>query len=166
MKTNKPLTKEKAFERLAGLCARSEQCEVDANKKLISWGINATDRREIIQQLIDQRYIDDTRYARSFALDKARFSYWGPAKIRIELLKKKIKSKLIKEALENVDPSIWREGLWHTVRNKAKNYNLVGEEAIDNSMKLYRYLISRGFPGSASSKAVNYMKKIQEGNEE
>lgn len=158
----KPITKEKALERLMGLCSRSEQCEHDLMLKLLNWGITQSERREVIEYLKENRFVDDARYANSFANDKAKFSNWGPFKIRMELVKKKIPGSLIKSALENVDAKVWKEGLLRNAESKSKNLNLSGEEGYENRQKLFRYLITRGFPTASVSKAVAYIKKRQE----
>ena len=159
----KEITKEKALERLASLCSRSEQCESDLTKKMINWGINAIDRNEVLEYLRVNRYVDDARFARSFTNDKARFSSWGPLKIKMELVKRRIKGALISEALQNVDQQVWKDSLLKCANTKAKNLDLTDdEEGFANRQKLFRYLIGRGFPSSASYKAVNLMKKKQQ----
>lgn len=158
----KEVTKEKALERLASLCSRSEQCESDLNRKLIAWHLPAIDRNDIIEYLKTNRYIDEKRYAKSFVNDKARFSAWGPVKIRIELKKRKIKSSVIKEALANVDKDVWKEALLRCVRAKSRNLELTGEEGFENSQKLLRYLISRGFSTEISLRVISLIKRKQE----
>lgn len=163
MRGRKPITKEKAIEKLESLCSRSEQCEYELRKKLNNWGIRQGDIKEIIDHLIEQRYLDDGRYARSFAHDKARFSSWGPFKIRIELARRRINPLLISEALQNIDQSVWKEALKKVSETKSRSLDLVSEEeGYVGRQKLFRYLISRGFPSSASSKAVMLMKRRQE----
>lgn len=157
-----PLSKEKALERLMSLCARSEQCESDLERKLFNWGINKNDRRAIIDYLIENRFLDDARFANSFCRDKARFSYWGPMKIKAELIKRKIKQSLIKEALQGVEMEIWKNALMKAGASKAKSLDLTGAGGYADSQKLFRYLISRGFNSSSASKAVAHMKKMQE----
>lgn len=157
--TKKPITKEKAQERLEILCSRSEQCEFDLNRKMIVWGISSQQRKEILNSLKENRYLDDSRFARSFANDKARFSSWGPYKIRMELIKRKIGAATIKESLERVESEVWREGLLRSARSKSKNLDLLGDNSYENGKKLFQYLIGRGFPSKASSQAVSIIKK-------
>ena len=166
MRKRKEIDKMEALGKLESLCARSEQCVFDLNRKMINWGIKASDRKEIIENLIENRYVDESRYARSFANDKARFSCWGPYKIRMELMKKRLMSSLISEAVKNVDPEVWKEGLLHAATVKARNLDLTGEDGWENGQKLYKYLIGRGFPSAASSKAVNVMRKREESSGE
>ena len=158
----KEITSEVALSRLESLCSRSEQCEFDLERKLYNWGIPAGVRKEIIEKLRENRYVDNSRFAKSYSNDKARFSHWGPQKIRIELIKRKIPAILISEALRQVDSDVWREGLLKNASSKAKSLKLIGEDSRSEREKLYRYLISRGFPSSSASKAVSLMVKRQE----
>ena len=157
----KTITKEKALERLASLCSRSEQCEFDLIRKLTAWGISSSDRKDIIEYLKENRYVDDSRFAKSFANDKARFSSWGPFKIKSELSLRKIKSSFILEAIESIDREIWKEALLKNAASKSKALDLIGEEGLENSVKLFRYLANRGFSSEWSRKAVELMKKRQ-----
>ena len=157
-----PVSKEKALERLKSLCSRAEHCEFELNRKMINWGLGSSDRKEIIELLSNERYVDDARFAMSFAHDKAMFSAWGPAKIRLELIKRKINSKSISEALSKVGSEVWKEGLLKCARSKSANLELTGETGRENRNKLYRYLLSRGFPSGVASKAVMFMRKKQE----
>ena len=162
----KQIDKEKALERLMSLCSRGEQCEWDLVRKLINWGISRGDQTEIIEYLKENNYLDNERFARSYANDKARFSSWGPYKIRLELMKKRISGPVIKDAVEAVDHSVWKEGLLKNAESKSRNLDLSGEEGYENRQKLFRYLISRGFSTASSTKAVNLMKKRSEEREE
>ncbi|MCH5241274.1 MAG: RecX family transcriptional regulator [Muribaculaceae bacterium] len=158
----KEVTKEMAFEKLAALCSRSEQCEFDLNRKMINWGLSSANRKEVLESLRNYHFVDDARFAKSFTNDKARFSSWGPNKIKIELIKRKITQSDIIKALNEVDKSVWKEGLLRCATSKSKHLDLTGEEAWESKQKLFRYLISRGFPSSAVSKVINFIKKKQE----
>ena len=158
----KHITKEKALERLASLCSRAEQCEFDLIKKLTGWGLSSSEKKEIIDYLKENRYVDNARYAASFANDKARFLSWGPYKIRVELLKRRIPAPLVKEVVNSVDSEYWKEGLLKKAVAKSKNLDLTGENGYENRQKLFRYLISIGFPSASASKAVTLMKRRQE----
>ncbi|MCH5225025.1 MAG: RecX family transcriptional regulator [Muribaculaceae bacterium] len=154
MRSKKEITKEEALSRLEGLCSRSEQCESDLERKLFYWKISAADRREIIERLREGRFVDDNRFARSYANDKARFSAWGPAKIRAELFKKKIKAPVITEALNGVEKGVWKDGLERSYRAKLRSLRIEGELTFEDNQKIYRYLIGRGFPGGAIGKRL------------
>lgn len=161
----KEISKDKALERLILLCNKSEQCEFDLYRKMLNWRIPSIDRKEILEYLKENKLLDDRRFANAYANDKARFSSWGPQKIRAELILRKIKSNFIKEALGNIDSQIWKEGLRRCALSKSKGLDLVGEEAYTNYQKLFRYLISRGFPSGAVSKVINLIKQKSNNND-
>ena len=142
--------------RLAGLCARSEQCEYDLRRKIARAGLTAEDSDDIIGFLRRERFIDDLRFARAFARDKARFSGWGPAKIRAQLSARRIPPSVIAEALEATDTSDLHESLIKAAKAKARNLDLSSRQ---DQAKLCRHLIGRGFSYSDFRKAV---AKLQE----
>lgn len=162
IKRRKPLLKEEALNRLESLCSRSEQCEFDLIRKLINWGLHGDDRKEIIENLRENKFVDDKRFARCYANDKARFSAWGPYKIKFELIKRKIMQPYISAALSNVPNDVWKEGILRCAAVKSRNLNLMGEEGYEDRQKLFKYLISRGYPSASASKVVSIMKKKQE----
>ena len=157
----KPVTPEQACLRLAGLCSRSEQCEADLLRKLVNMGLNRAQQREVMNYLKEERYVDNLRYAKSFASDKARFSGWGPYKIKGALTIKRIPEKYVKEALETIPADIWQESLMRCAAAKVKTLSPEGLDDRENRVKLYRYLLSRGFSSAQSVKAVQTMRRQQ-----
>lgn len=66
--------------KMMDLCARSEQSSGEIRQKLYRKGITGHEARKIIDRLIDDSFIDDSRFARAFANDKARFALWDGAR--------------------------------------------------------------------------------------
>lgn len=111
----------------------------------------ASDANEIVEYLEENRYIDDSRFARAFARDKVKFSGWGKNKIRMALAMKRIPSAEISSALEEIDPEEYMAVAVNAAKAKARNLDL---SDYDDKGKLYRHLASRGFEGSVISKAI------------
>ena len=61
---------EEAFAALARLCSRAEKSSGDAMRLMRTWGVPEADRPKVLQQLQEQRYIDDERFAGAFVRDK------------------------------------------------------------------------------------------------
>lgn len=133
---------EALLKRMAGLCAKSEQCIFDINTKLFKAGLPREKREEIIEYLITNRYLDDARFARSFANYKVRFSAWGKRKIRMALAAKRIPSDMISEALEAVMPEDYEAAISRVIEAKKREMDTSVRE---NRSKLYRHLLARGF---------------------
>lgn len=147
----KPITKEAALLKMADLCARGEHCAFEIREKLRKMQLAASDANEIVEYLEENRYIDDSRFARAFARDKVKFSGWGKNKIRMALAMKRIPSAEISSALEEIDPEEYMAVAVNAAKAKARNLDL---SDYDDKGKLYRHLASRGFEGSVISKAI------------
>ena len=152
--------------KMADLCSRSEQCEYDIIQKLYRSGLNADDRNKIINYLVDNRYIDNGRFARSYASDKCRFLSWGPYKIRMMLAAKRISSSDIRDALENISDEEWEEAVMRRARSKGKSLNIDLPDGRDVRLKLYRHLISQGFSTDLAKMALNRLAAEQKSNNE
>ena len=154
-------TPEQAKLKMASLCSRSEQCESDILNKLYNQGISTSDRKEILDFLKEEKFIDNARYAKAFARDKVRFSFWGPKKIRAALALKKISTPEIFKALETVNEEDWEIALSKSAMSKSRNLDLIGENGYENRKKLFTFLINRGFTSEQSNRAVRIMKEKQ-----
>ncbi len=147
------ITPEKAFDRLQRLCARSEISSGEARRKLFHWGISSAEAEKIIGRLVATRFIDDERFARAFAGEKVRFSYWGERKIMAALRAKGVDSDMIRQAVETIDPEELENGLKHILKSKTavKPELLVTYEGRG---RLYAYAINHGFSSSSVSAAI------------
>ena len=70
-------TPEQALTTLMAMCARAERSSGDARRLMTRWGVAEQDQEGVLQRLIDDRFIDDRRYAAAFVRDKRTFNGWG-----------------------------------------------------------------------------------------
>ena len=84
-------------------CAHREYCCEDIRNKLTAWGVRNSDSEKIIDVLVRENFINETRYAAAFVKDKFRYNKWGKIKISANLKFKKIPSDIIAEALDSID---------------------------------------------------------------
>lgn len=162
MAMKKAITKEEARERMAALCARSEQCEADIRQKLYRLGFPSGIVQEIVTSLMEEKFIDNARFAGCFARDKCRFSLWGRNKIRLYLAAKRISSADIAKALESIDEKDYLYALHRTAATKARGMNLSGSDGRENRLLLFRHLVSRGFESSLASMAIKEILNREE----
>ena len=144
---------DRLLQRMAALCARSEQCSFDIGSKLRRAGLPDADVRNILDRLKADGFIDDRRYAGSFARDKVRFSGWGKLKIRMALASKRL------PALDSISSEDYRKAWVSAATLKARTLDLADH---GDRTKLMRYLATRGFEGSVCSAAVAYLVKKTE----
>lgn len=149
MPVKKPADPDALLKRMAGLCAKSEQCTFDINTKLYRAGLPKDKREEIIEYLTANRYLDDARFARAFASYKVRFSAWGKRKIRMALAAKRVASDLIADALDAVDDDDYQSAIRRVIEAKKREMDLTDRE---ERAKLYRQLMARGFESDIISR--------------
>jgi regulatory protein len=125
------------------LCSRQERCRSEVTGKLVSRGLSGTEIEAVLNALVKENYIDESRYAGSFVRDKIRFNKWGKVKIRYLLQQKKLPEPLIADALDAVDEE-WYESILKEELLK-KYRSIKGGKASDLRGKLYRFALQRGF---------------------
>lgn len=145
---NNPLTPKQALARLQDYCSRAEMSTGEALDKLRRWGIGRQNAITIVQHLVDDRFIDDERFARAFVRDKSEYSRWGRLKIRQALRLKQVDAEYIDQALEEeIDPERYMRILSELLRAKYRQLP-DGEDPYTSSAKLIRFAAGRGFEPS------------------
>ncbi len=132
-----------ALTKAQNLCARQEKCISDIREKLFDWKLPSTDHDTVINALLENKFIDEQRYALFYAKDKFTYNKWGKIKIEFALKQKSISSPNIKIALEKI-PEIEYDKLLETeLIKKIKTIKDSDEYTIKS--KLVRFATSRGF---------------------
>lgn len=151
----KILTPPEALHRAAALCSSAEHCTADIREKLARWGVTEADSRTIIDRLVQERFIDEQRYAVAFVKDKFRFSGWGRIKIRYALQQKRIDGSDIDHALATLDEEQYNDRLLELLQAKSRSIRDDDPEA--RRAKLFRFAASRGFE---SALIFNALKQV------
>ncbi len=139
----KKLSKAQALDRAQWHCSRRELCIADIKLKLLRWGMEQAESLSIIESLIQDRFIDEQRYATAFAREKARFNGWGPRKIEMALRAKSIPNQTVQDALTEAQQHINIESFAQVLEKKAKTIKY--KNLYDLKNKLLRFALSRGF---------------------
>lgn len=136
------LTKQEALERLKYLCASNERCLYDIRKKLSDWGLH--DEFETISEtLLNEKYINEERYAQSFVNDKVKFSKWGHIKIRYNLRMKGLDEKAINNAIHEFPAQEYELMVKKEVEKKYKS--LKETDRFKKLQKIYSFSAQRGY---------------------
>ncbi|MBO7109187.1 MAG: RecX family transcriptional regulator [Prevotella sp.] len=143
METKKPMTGQQAFTKLAALCARGEHCQHDMLEKMRQWGVSAEEQAEVMQRLVEGRYVDDSRFARAFVIDKVRYNKWGRRKVEQALWMKHIDKSVANEVLDDISDEEYLSVLRPLLKQKRKSTKAQSEYEL--TMKLIRFALSRGF---------------------
>ena len=100
---------QKALDKLRQICSRQEKCPADIVSLLERWGVEPEEHKAVIEQLKSEKFIDEQRYASSFARDKIKFDHWGLIKIRLMLLRKGINKNIAETVIREIDRNEYRK---------------------------------------------------------
>ncbi len=131
--------------KLQAQCVKREYCTQDIYRKALAYCKDEPDAAqkasEMVESLLEDKFVDDSRYACAFAREKSALGGWGPLKIRTALLAKRIDMELIKRALCEVDGSKAEAKLESALENKWK----ILKDDPQGKYKLIRFALSRGY---------------------
>ena len=130
--------------KLESFCAYQDRCIFDVKKKLKASLLSEEKKEQLIAELIQAKFIDDERFALSFAQGKQRIKKWGISKIKAGLKAKQIAAILIDKALETIDKSVYLEDLTLLIEKK-KRLLSNEKESYKKEAKIIRYLLSKGY---------------------
>lgn len=153
MINKKTISYEAAKNKAENYCIKVERCRQEVIKKLLQWGITSKDCDKIINELVKDRFIDESRYARAFIRDKYRFNGWGRKKIEMSLRMKAVEESDIMEGMEEINQTEYEEILFNLLKNKKKSVK--AENDYELRAKLLRFAAGRGFEPSLISKIIN-----------
>jgi regulatory protein len=124
-------------------CAYQERSQQEVRDKLYDMGLHKEDVENIISELIDNNFLNEERFATTFARGKFRIKHWGRIKIKQHLKQKKVSEYCIKKALSLIDPNEYEKIIIQLIEKK--NRELKESDAYIKKQKVIRYVVSRGF---------------------
>ena len=139
----KPLTPDQIVDKMVKYCAYQERCVKEVRDKLKTYDIPQKEKDKILDYLLDNRFVNDERYVKSFVRGKINQSGWGLNKIRFHLVQKGIAKDIIDEALGQTDEEVYRQRLIDILMTKAKTVK--AENDFEKKRKLAAYAMQKGF---------------------
>lgn len=144
------------LDRLRGLCSRREYCYADVLKKAKdALDGDAQAAKEVADVLVEDKYVDDLRYASAFARDKSAIQGWGEVKIRYMLSAKGVPRDVIDKALEEIDQDKADSRLEKLLQNKLKSL----KDDPQCRLKLLRFALGRGYSYDEVNSLINTLLK-------
>lgn len=83
-------------------CAYQDRCHEEVYQKLFSFSLSTQEKEELMVYLIENDFLNEERFAKSFVRGKFNYKNWGKIRIVSELKFRKISSTLITIALKEV----------------------------------------------------------------
>ncbi len=139
----KILTLLEAQKKMEHYCAYQERCHKEVVKKLQELGMIHISIDAIVSKLVEDNYLNETRFARSYARGKFRIKKWGKIRIRRELKARHISDYNIKKGLEEIPDLDYNTTFWTLFEKRKKEVN----ESIPSvqKKKIISYMVYRGW---------------------
>jgi regulatory protein len=155
-KTKKYISKEEALRKLQKYCAYQDRCHQEVRTKLIELGCYGDDLEEVISELILENFLNEERFARSYARGKFRFKKWGRIRIKRELKMRKISAYCIKKAMEEIGDDEYYTELEKLILKK--NNTVAEQNEFKRRKKLADYVIRKGFESFLAWEIIKELK--------
>ncbi len=139
----KALTFKEALDKAMSYCGRAEHCVSDVKSKLIQWRIPEEYVDAIIQKLIEDRFVDEKRFAEMYIREKIMYASWGRVKIAHALAVKRVSDQIYKPILETFDYATYE--LVAEKSLTAKWRQIKAKDFYEKKAKLFRFAMGRGF---------------------
>lgn len=135
---------EKALQKIKHYCAYQERSHREVKEKLYSFGLYKQEVETLLSQLIEEGYLNEERFAISFARGKFRLRQWGKVKIKYELKQKGVSDYCIKKALASIDDTAYSITLNKLYQEKLKAVRSE-KNIFARKSKLQAYLAQKGY---------------------
>ena len=150
------LTVQEALPKMAAFCAYQDRCHQEVIEKLEFLGINDDEALEVVSFLIKEKYLDEERFARTYARSKFRHKHWGRLKIKQALKHKGLNDTCIKLGLSEIDPNEYYEHLTNYAQKKLDSL----QNDKNATFKTIQFLVGKGFEYNLITDVLSDLKDV------
>ena len=149
-----------AINKIEHYCAYQERCHEEVVQKLRNMKMDSDEIDAIMVHLISDNFLNEERFACSFARGKHRIKHWGKIRIVNELNAKKISKTLINIALKEISTEEYLS-TFHTLAER--NWETILEtNNLKKRKKFCDYLLRKGFESNLVYEKVKELENLQE----
>jgi regulatory protein len=142
-KPKKTISEEEGLYKAQRFCAYQERCVYELEIKLKEWGVPEKKASDIIDQLVEDNFINEQRFTMAYVRGKFRIKGWGKRKIKAGLIEKRIAADLIYEGLQTINELDYEQMVLAKAEQWIHSFGLPTTFAARN--KLIYHLGMKGF---------------------
>ena len=155
MQNNQGISVNDAIKKLEYYCSYQDRCYKEVTAKLKSLGMFQTAIDHILDHLVANNFLNEERFAKSFARGKHKFKYWGKRRIEQELKFREISSYNIKTALKEIE-SDYLTNFYALAERKWQN---ITESSIEKKKRKWvDFLMRKGYENNL---IFDFLKDLQ-----
>ena len=152
MKSENFTIKEIEF-KLKQYCSYQDRCHSEVENKLSNFNLISEAKDQILFNLINEDYLNETRFCKSFVRGKFKIKNWGKRRIVQELKSRKISEFNIKKGLGEINEFDYQEKFENLFNKKLSS--LENLNSIDKKKKIFSYLQYRGWETNLIYEKIN-----------
>lgn len=137
------MTFPEAQKKLEYYCSYQERCHAEVVQKCYDLGLKSNEIDVVVVHLIENNFLNEERFSRSFARGKFRIKAWGKSRIVNELKSRKIASPNIKLALTEIDADEYEE-TFHVLATRHWE-SILEKNTLKKRKKFCDYLLRKGW---------------------
>lgn len=142
-KNQKTFTVVEAQNRLERYCAYQDRCHKEVEQKLTEMRMIPAAKEQIILHLMQNDYLNESRFAQSFARGKFKNKNWGRVRITRELKMRNISAYNIKLAMKEITESDYLAAFNKLAERRFESIRESNKQK--KKKKLADYLLYRGW---------------------
>ena len=149
----KSFTVDEIKRKIEQFCVYQDRCHKEVEQKMRDYEPIPEAREMILLRLMKDNFLNEERFAKSFARGKFRIKSWGKQRIIRELKFRDISTYNIKTALKEIDENEYLETIYRVTENRN---NVISEsDNYKRKKKLIDFLMRKGFENELIFKTVN-----------
>ena len=158
---NKKLTYtlEEARKKLEKYCIYQDRCHKEIEQKLFEMNMIEEAKNIIILHLMEHDFVNEERFAKSYARGKFRIKKWGKQRIIRELKYRNISEYNIKAALKEINEEDYLKTLQYLAQKKMASIS--EKNPYKKSQKATNFLLYRGFENNLIYDTIKELMKLK-----
>jgi regulatory protein len=142
-KKEKSSTDKEALIKISAFCTYQERTHQEVRNKLYDFGLNKDAVEAIIVILIQENFLNEERFAKTYAGGKFRIKNWGKRKIQEALKQKGVSEYCIREAMKEISDKDYMKTLKSLIEKRESKE--IEKNVYKRKHKIARYLIGKGY---------------------
>lgn len=149
----KSFTVDEIKRKIEQFCAYQDRCHKEVEQKMRDYELIPEAREMILLSLMQDNFLNEERFAKSFARGKFRIKSWGKQRIIRELKFRDISAYNIKTALKEIDENEYLDTIYRVTEKRS---NSISEtNSYKKKKKIIDFLMRKGFENELIFKTVN-----------
>jgi regulatory protein len=151
-KKKKSFTVDEIKRKLENYCVYQDRCHKEVEQKMWEFHLIPEARELILLSLMKDNFLNEERFAKSYARGKFRMKSWGKQRIVRELKFRDISAYNVKTALKEIKETDYLETIYRITENRNE---VISEPNIyKRKKKLVDFLMRKGFENDLIFKVV------------